>query len=197
MIKFKLPELPFKKNALEPYISEKTIEYHHEKHHKSYIKNLNLLISGTKFENLDLETLIKITDGPVFNSAAQVWNHTFYFAVLKSGSNHVLPGPFTAGVNESFGSFKFFKESFMKSADSIFGSGWVWLVLNRKGLMEIMNEINAGNPLRKGLIPLMACDLWEHAYYLDYQNRRSDYVKAFWKLIDWDMIEKRYNDILI
>jgi Fe-Mn family superoxide dismutase len=197
MMKFKLPELPFEKKALEPYISEKTINYHHWKHHQAYIKNLNILISGTKFENVDLETLVKITDGPVFNNAAQVWNHTFYFAGLKSGNDHVLKGPFTTVINESFGSVKFFKETFMRSASSLFGSGWVWLVRNPKGTMEIMIENNAGNPLRRGLIPLLACDLWEHAYYFDYLNRRPDYLKAFWKLINWKMIEKRYNDLLI
>lgn len=197
MMKFKLPELPFEKNALEPYISEKTIEYHHWKLHQDYITNLNILISGTKFEKIDLETLIRITEGPVFNNAAQVWNHTFYFAGLKSGNDHVLKGPFATVINQSFGSVKFFKETFIKSADSLFGSGLVWLVRNPKGLMEIMNERNAGNPLRRGLIPLLACDVWEHAYYFDYQNRRSEYLKAFWKIINWEMIENRYNDGLI
>lgn len=196
-MKFKLPSLPFEKEALEPFISGKTIEYHHGKHHQSYITNLNTLISGTKLEKVDLETLVKITDGPVYNNAAQVWNHTFYFAGLKSGNEQILKGPFATVIKNSFGSVNFFKETFIRSASYLFGSGWVWLVRKPNGSLEIVNEINAGNPLRRGLIPLLACDVWEHAYYFDYQNRRSDYIKAMWKIINWDLIEKRYNDALI
>jgi Superoxide dismutase len=196
-MKFELPELPFKKNALEPYISEKTLEYHHGQYNQAYITNLNNLISGTKYKNEDLETLIKITDGPVFDNAALAWNHIFYFDGLGTVNNHVLKGPFTTVINNSFGSVKFCKDTFLKSSLSLLGSGWVWLVLKPDGSMAIINLSNSGNPLRRGLIPLLTCDVWEHAYYLDYQNRRSDYINAFWKLINWEVIEKRYNDVLI
>ena len=193
-MKFGLPKLPFEINALEPYISGKTLMYHHEKYHKVYIENLNTLIRGTKFENKDFETIIKVAEGPIFNNAALAWNHTFYFSGLKPGNNHILKGPFANVIKRSFGSVRFFKEMFTGSAGSLLGTGWIWLVLNQKGLMEIINESNAGNPLRRGLTPILTCDIWEHAYYLDYQNRRSDYLEAFWKLIDWKLIEKRYED---
>ncbi|MEQ8226002.1 MAG: superoxide dismutase [Candidatus Eremiobacterota bacterium] len=193
-MKFLLPQLPYRMNALEPYISEKTLEYHYGKHHKAFITNLNNLISGTKFVDKDLEDLIRISDGLIYNNAAQVWNHTFYFYGLKPGNNHISDGPFMDVINGSFGSVEFIKESFIKSAVSLCESGWVWLIYNPKGSIEIICEKNAGNPLRRGLIPLLACDMWEHAYYLDYQNRRSDYIAAFWNLINWKLIEKRYNE---
>lgn len=193
-MKIELPQLPFEMNALEPYISRKTLAYHHEKHYHPYITILNNLIQGTKFENEDPEIIIKIAEGPIYNNAALVWNHAFYFYGLKPGNNNVLKGPFANVIKKNFGSVKFFKEVFNRSAISLLGSGWVWLVLNPEGSMELILESNAGNPLRRGLIPLLTCDLWEHAYYLDYQNRRSDYVEAFWKLINWELIEKRYNE---
>ena len=193
-MKFGLPQLPFKINSLEPYISGKTILFHHRKLHQAYVSSLNKLVAGTKFENIDYETIIKVAEGPIFNNAALAWSHAFYFSALKPGNNHIHKGPFVDVIKESFGTFRFFKETFTKSAVSVFGSGWVWLVLNQKGSIEIIHEGNAGNPLRRGLTPLLTCDMWEHAYYLDYQNRRSDYVEAFWKLIDWELIEKRYNE---
>jgi superoxide dismutase, Fe-Mn family len=193
-MKFELPELPFDKSSLEPYISARTMEFHYGKHHQAYITNLNNLIEGTKFKNADLETIIKLSEGAIFNNAAQAWNHKFYFEGLKPPKNNYLNGPFGQLIIDSFGSIAFFKESFTKAATSLFGSGWVWLVRNPKGSMEILPESNAGNPLRRGLIPLLTCDVWEHAYYLDYQNRRADYVEAFWNLVDWEMIEKRYID---
>ena len=195
-MKFELSQLPFKMDALEPYISEKTLEVHYGKHHRDYISNLNILTSGTKFENADLETIIKVADGPVFNNAAQSWNHTFYFEGLGPLNQSNLKGPFVNVINDSFGSVSFLKSMFIKSAISLFGSGWVWLLLNAKGSMEIIQERNAGNPLRKGLIPLLTCDVWEHAYYLDYKNRRSDYAESFWKLINWEQVEKRYDDAI-
>ena len=193
-MKFQLPQLPFGLNALEPYISRKTLELHHGKHHQVYVTNLNSLITATKFGKKDLESIIKVADGPIFNNAAQVWNHTFYFAGLKPGNNHLHEGPLLHIVNENFGSVTFLKDTFIKSALSVFGSGWVWLVWNPIGSLEIIKESNAGNPLRRGLIPILNCDVWEHAYYLDYQNRHHDYLEAFWKLINWELIEKRYND---
>ncbi|MCE5348183.1 MAG: superoxide dismutase [Bacteroidales bacterium] len=193
-MKFELPRLPFEINALEPYISGKTLEYHHKKHYQVYVTNLNKLIKGTKFEDKDFETIIKVAEGPLFNNAALAWSHAFYFSALKPGNNNIIKGPFLDAVKGCFGSARFFKETFAKSTLALLGSGWVWLVLNSKGSMEIINENNAGNPLRRGLTPLLTCDMWEHAYYLDYQNRISDYVEAYWKLIDWELIEKRYND---
>jgi superoxide dismutase, Fe-Mn family len=192
-MRFELPDLPYEFNALEPYISKKTLEFHHGKHYQAYLTNLNKLIHGTRFKNLDLETIIKVADGPVFNNASQVWNHRFYFESLRNGNNNSIKGPFADVIKRDFGSISFFKSTFAKAAVSLFGAGWVWLVLNQKGAMEIMQKSNAGNPLRIGLIPLMTCDVWEHAYYLDYQNRCDDYINAFWKLVNWDVVENRYS----
>lgn len=193
-MRFELPELPYELNALEPYISEKTLEFHYGKHHHTYLDNLNKLIRGTKYKNLDLETIIKISDGPIFNNASLVWNHTFYFEGLKPGYDNTLKGSFAEIIKSNFGSVSFFKRVFRESVGSFFGVGWVWLILNQRGSIEIIQKINAGNPLRLGLIPLLTCDVWEHAYYLDYQHRRGDYADAFLKLINWDLVEKRYND---
>jgi Fe-Mn family superoxide dismutase len=192
-MRFELSELPFGLNALEPFMSGKSLEFHHRIYQNTYLANLNNLIRGTKFKNLDLETIIKVTDGPLFNNASQVWNHTFYFECLRPGGTLGLNGSFAEIIKYSFGSESFFKSSFFEAAESLFGVGWVWLVLNQKGTVEILQKNNAGNPLRIGLIPLMTCDLWEHAYYLDYQNRLCDYIDAFWKLLDWEVVEKRYN----
>jgi Fe-Mn family superoxide dismutase len=195
-MKYELSPLPFEMNALEPFISKRTLEFHHGKHYQAYVSNLNNLIPGTKFTKLDIETTIKVADGPIFNNAAQVWNHKFYFDGLKPSGKSEPEGPFADIIIESFGTLSFFKESFIKSAASLFGSGWTWLVLNPKGLLEIIQKENAGNPLRIGLIPLLTCDVWEHAYYLDYQNRRADYIEAFWKLINWEIVEKRYIEVM-
>jgi superoxide dismutase, Fe-Mn family len=196
MMKFGIPKLPFEINSLEPFISGKTLMFHHEKYHQVYVVNLNKLITGTKFENKDFETIIKVAEGPIFNNAALAWNHTFYFTGLIPGNNHIIKDSFAGVIKKSFGSVRFFKETFARSAASLLGAGWVWLVLNPMGSLEIIHESNAGNPLRRGLIPLLTCDMWEHAYYLDYQNRRFDYLEAFWKLINWELIEKRYNDAI-
>jgi superoxide dismutase, Fe-Mn family len=195
-MKLELPALPFDMNALEPYISKMTLECHYGKHYLAYITNLNKLLTGTKYKNLDIETIIRLTDGPVFNNAAQVWNHSFYFECLRPGSNNLLKGRFADVIRHNFGTISFFKNSFIRSAESIFGVGWVWLIFNPARSLEIIQKGDAGNPLRAGLFPLLNCDLWEHAYYLDYQDRRRDYVEAFWKLINWELIEERYNDIL-
>jgi len=191
-MKFELPELPYKLNALEPAISAKTLEFHYGKHHQTYVTNLNNLIPGTKFENESLEKMINEAEGPIFNNAAQVWNHTFYFSGLHPAVNSAPLEHVAEAINGSFGSLKEFKEAFIKSATSLFGSGWVWLIKNPKGTLEIVQESNAGNPLRNGLKPILTCDVWEHAYYLDYQNRRLDYLNAFWDIIDWDVVEKRF-----
>jgi superoxide dismutase, Fe-Mn family len=193
---FQLPELLYEINALDPYISGKTLEIHHQKHFLPYVSILNTLIESSKFKNTDLETIIKIADGPIFNYAALVWNHSFYFNGLSPSKNSLLKGPFIDVIQKNFGSVTYFKDIFVKSAVSLLGVGWVWLVWNPRGSMEIMHESNVGNPLRKGLIPLLTCDVWEHAYYLDYHNRREDYVQSFWKLINWDLVEENYNKAL-
>lgn len=190
---FQLPPLPYNTDALEPHISRRTIEFHHEKHHQAYVNNLNSLVTGTKFENSDLETIIRVAEGSIFNNASQVWNHTFYFEELMSEGN-TLKGPFSKVISNNFGSVQYFKDTFIKAGSTLFGSGWVWLLWNPKGSVELLQESNAGNPLRKGLVPLLTCDVWEHGYYLDYQNRRSEYLEAFWRLINWEIIERRYSD---
>jgi superoxide dismutase, Fe-Mn family len=191
-MKFELPGLPYELNALEPFISKQTLEFHHGKHLMTYISNLNKLVGETKYENAELETIIKEAEGPLFNNAAQVWNHTFYFSSLKKFKLYVNLGAFAEAMNKSFGSFQDFKEAFTKACVGLFGSGWVWLVKNPNGSLEIIQESNAGNPLRRGLTPLLGCDVWEHAYYLDYQNRRPEYIEAFLQIIDWEVIGKRY-----
>ena len=191
-MKFELPVLPYEMNALEPFISKKTLELHYGKHHQTYISNLNNLIPETKFENAQLETIIKEAEGPVFNNAAQVWNHTFYFLSFSKNNESEPQGVLAEAINKRFGTFADFKDAFTKASTSLFGSGWVWLVKNQNGSLEIIQESNAGNPLRKGLKPILTCDVWEHAYYLDYQNKRPEYLNAFWKIIDWKVIEKRY-----
>lgn len=191
-MKIELPKLPYEMNALEPFISAKTLEFHYGKHHQTYVTNLNNLTSGTKFENAGLETMIKEADGPIFNNAAQVWNHTFYFFGLKK-ANKSLPHERTAAaITKSFGSYEEFKAAFIKAGTILFGSGWVWLIKNKEGHLEITSESNAGNPLRSGLIPILNCDVWEHAYYLDVQNKRLDYLNAFWDVIDWKSVEERF-----
>lgn len=191
---FELPPLPYEPDALEPHFSKRSIELHYGKHHEAYVNNLNGLVAGTKFEDADLETIIRVAEGTIFNNASQVWNHTFFFESLTPGQGRTLKGPFTKVLAGNFGSVQYCRDTFMKTALSLFGSGWVWLLWNPRGALEIIPENNAGNPLRKGMIPIMNCDLWEHGYYLDYQNRRTDYLNAFWNLINWEIIERRYNE---
>lgn len=189
---FKLPQLPYALDALSPHISEKTLDFHHGKHHQAYVNNLNSLIPGTKFENSDLETIIKEADGGIYNNAAQIWNHTFYFESFSSSPLTEPKGKLAAAINKQFGSFDEFKEKFSKAAATLFGSGWAWLVRKNDGSLEIIQESNAGNPLRKGFTPILTCDVWEHAYYLDYQNRRPDYIQHFWNILDWKIISDRF-----
>lgn len=189
---FELPKLQYNPDALAPYISEETINFHYGKHHQAYVNNLNGLIPGTEFENAGLEDIIMKAAGPVFNNAAQIWNHTFYFESFSKSGRRQPIGPFAEELNRSFGSFDAFREEFSKSAAALFGSGWVWLVKSEDGSMQIIQESNAGNPLKKGLQPIMTCDVWEHAYYIDYRNRRPDYIKAFWEIIDWDIVARRF-----
>ena len=189
---YELPKLPFKLNALEPYISKKTLEFHYGKHHQAYVNNLNKLTQGTKFENKTLEDIIKEAEGGIYNNGAQVWNHTFYFECFSSEGGGEPTGELMEAIIKSFGSFSEFKEKFTNAVATLFGSGWAWLIKDNNGKLDVIQESNAGNPIRNGLKPILTCDVWEHAYYLDYQNKRPDYIKAFWNLINWDIIGKRY-----
>jgi superoxide dismutase, Fe-Mn family len=189
---FELPKLPYALDALAPVIDKRTMEFHYGKHHQTYVTNLNNLIHGTKFENSTLEEIIKEADGGIYNNGAQVWNHTFYFTSFKANGNNEPTGNLAESIIKNFGSFAEFKEQFSKAAATLFGSGWAWLVKKGDSTLQIIQESNAGNPLRNGLSPILTCDVWEHAYYLDYQNRRPDYIKAFWDILDWETIGKRF-----
>jgi len=189
---FELPNLPYAYDALEPIISKKTLEFHHDKHHAAYVNNLNKLIKGTEFENTDIVDIIIKSDGGIFNNAAQVWNHSFYFDQFGKNSDKAPKGQLAEAINASFGSFDEFKEKFSTAAKTLFGSGWAWLVKKTNGSLEIVQTSNAANPLKEGLIPILTCDVWEHAYYLDYQNKRPDYIASFWDIIDWNVVSGRY-----
>jgi superoxide dismutase, Fe-Mn family len=188
---FQLPELPYAMNALEPFISQKTIEFHFGKHHQAYVTNLNNLVPGTEFENATLEDIVKKSTGGIFNNGAQVWNHTFYWNCLAPKTGGEPTGTVKDAIEVSFGSFADFKDKFTKAAATLFGSGWAWLVLTPHGKLEIVQESNAGNPIKNGLKPILTCDVWEHAYYLDKQNRRPDYIADFWNLVNWDAVKAK------
>lgn len=187
---FQLPELPYAPEALEPVISAQTISFHYGKHHQTYVNNLNKLIVGTEFENASLEAIIMKASGGLYNNAAQIWNHTFYWNCFTPHGSP-LEGKLLEAINRDFGSLEIFKEKFTVAATSLFGSGWAWLVKDASGKLSIVQEPNAGNPLKAGLTPLFTMDVWEHAYYLDYQNRRPDYIAALWSITDWKTIGAR------
>jgi Fe-Mn family superoxide dismutase len=189
---FELPQLPFAMDALEPYISKQTLEFHYGKHHQAYVNNLNKLVPGTKYENASLEEIIRKASGGIFNNGAQVWNHTFYWSCLTPDGGGEPVSDLLDVINRDFGSFAAFKEKFTTAAATLFGAGWAWLAKNESGRLEIVQESNAGNPITNGLDPLLTCDVWEHAYYLDKQNRRPDYITDFWALVDWAAVAKRY-----
>lgn len=189
---FRLPELPYAKTALAPHISAETLEFHYGKHHQTYVDNLNKLVAGTPMADKSLEELIKTTDGAVFNNAAQVWNHTFYWYCLAPKGGGEPKGKIGEEIKKSFGSFQTFKEKFTEAALTQFGSGWAWLVKKSDGSLGIEKTPNAGNPMTSGMKPLLTCDVWEHAYYIDYRNARAKYVEAFWSLVNWDFVEKQY-----
>jgi len=191
-MKFELPKLPYATDALEPVISKQTVELHYGKHLQTYINNLNNLIQGTKFENADLETIIKESDGAIFNNAGQTLNHNIYFLSFKSNGGGEPKGRLAEAINKQWGSFEEFKKEFNAAGAAVFGSGWVWLAKDNAGKLTIEKESNAGNPVRNGLIPILGFDVWEHAYYLDYQNRRADHLEEIWKIIDWDVVSDRY-----
>lgn len=189
---FTLPTLPYAANALEPVISEKTINFHYGKHHQTYVNNLNNLVPGTEFENADLDTIVKKSSGAIFNNAAQIWNHNFYFLTLTPNKGTKPSAALSKAIDDDFGSFDGFKDEFSKAALAVFGSGWAWLVKNAEGKLEVLKESNAGNPLTSGKIPLLTFDVWEHAYYIDYQNRRADYIASIWELVDWNVVSSRF-----
>ncbi len=188
----KLPELPYAQDALVPYISAETIEYHYGKHHAAYVANLNRLIQGTEYENMPLEEIITKSSGGLFNNAAQAWNHTFYWNSLSPKGGGEPIGALAEAIKKNFGSFSEFKEKFTNSALTLFGSGWTWLVKNPDGSLGIENTSNAGNPLTYGKTPLITTDVWEHAYYIDYRNARVKFIEAFWSIANWDFAQKNF-----
>jgi len=188
---FELPALPYAMDALEPFISKTTLEFHYGKHHQAYVTNLNKLVVGTEFENATLEEIVMKAAGGIFNNGAQVWNHTFYWNCLKPNGGGAPSGKLLDLIVRDFGSFEAFQEKFTAACATLFGSGWAWLSINQDSKLQITQESNAGNPIRSGLKPLLTCDVWEHAYYIDKQNRRPDYVSDFWKLVDWGAVAAR------
>ncbi|PKM13447.1 MAG: superoxide dismutase [Fe] [Gammaproteobacteria bacterium HGW-Gammaproteobacteria-3] len=190
---FELPALPYAKNALAPHISEETLEYHYGKHHQTYVTNLNNLVPGTEFEGLSLEQIIHKSSGGIFNNAAQVWNHTFYWNSLSPNGGSEPVGALANAINRTFGSFEEFKTAFTKTAVTTFGSGWAWLVKNKDGSLALVSTSNAGSPLTEGQTPLLTCDVWEHAYYIDYRNARPAYLDAFWALVNWEFAAANFD----
>lgn len=189
----KLPELPYSMDALQPHISAETLEYHYGKHHATYVEKLNGLISGTEFESASLEEIIKKASGGIFNNGAQIWNHTFYWNCLSPNGGGEPAGELSNSINKAFGDFNTFKEQFSQAAATNFGSGWTWLVKNSGGALEIVNTSNAGNPMTDDKTPLLTCDVWEHAYYIDYRNARPKYVDAFWSIVNWDFVSENFS----
>lgn len=191
-MKYEQPELPYQRDALAPAISAETVDFHYGKHEKAYIDNLNRLIKGTEFDDMDLEEIIVNADGALYNNASQAWNHIFYFFTFSPDGSREPGGALRAAIDRDFGSFEKFKEAFVDAGVGLFGSGWVWLCRDTNGKLLITQGSNAKNPLSDGLTPLLTFDVWEHAYYLDYQNRRADALRALWDIVDWDVVESRY-----
>ncbi|UCH84747.1 MAG: superoxide dismutase [Fe] [Candidatus Latescibacterota bacterium] len=190
---FELPKLPYAEDALAPHISKETLEYHYGKHHKTYVDNLNNFVPGTEYEGKDLEDIVKTSSGAIFNNAAQVWNHTFYWNCLSPEGGGAPTGELAAKIDETFGSFDKLKEEFSKLSIGTFGSGWGWLVKRQDGSLALQSTSNAATPLTTGDTPLLTCDVWEHAYYIDYRNARPKYVEAFWNLVNWDFVAENYG----
>lgn len=188
-----LPPLPYAIDALAPHISAETLEFHHGKHHKTYVDNLNKLIPGTEFENMSLEDIVRKSSGGIFNNAAQIWNHTFYWNCLAPQGGGTPSGALASAIDKAFGSFDGFKEKFSQTAITTFGSGWGWLVKNTAGGLELVSTSNAGCPLTAAQTPLLTCDVWEHAYYIDYRNARPKYVESFWNLVNWDFVARNFG----
>jgi len=192
LMEHKLPPLPYSMNGLEPYISKETLEFHYGKHHQAYVTNLNNQIKNTEYENESLENIIKKSSGGVFNNAAQVWNHTFFWQCMKSNGGGEPSGALADAINAKWQSFDRFKEEFTKNCVSNFGSGWTWLVKKADGSLDIVNTSNAATPLTSTDKPLMTCDVWEHAYYIDYRNARAKFVEAFWNVVNWDFVSSNF-----
>lgn len=189
---YELPQLPYDENALEPAISARTVHFHYGKHEKAYIDNLNRLIKGTDFEDEELEEIIRHSEGALFNNASQAWNHIFYFFTFSPEGRREPQGELRKAIERDFGSFEDFKKAFVDAGVGLFGSGWVWLSRDDDGKLFITQGPNAGNPLTSGLTPLLTFDVWEHAYYLDYQNLRKNALEALWDIVDWEIVESRY-----
>lgn len=188
-----LPALPYALDALQPHISKETLEFHYGKHHQTYVTNLNNLIKGTEFADLSLEDIVRKSSGGVFNNAAQVWNHSFYWLCLSPKGGGTPSGALAAAIDAKWGSFEEFKKAFSQTAITTFGSGWAWLVRNADGSLELVSTSNAATPLTMaGKKPLLTCDVWEHAYYVDYRNKRPDYVAAFWNLVNWEFVSANF-----
>ena len=189
-----LPPLPYLLDALEPHVSRETMEFHYGKHHRTYVEKLNELIKGTEYENMALEEIIRKAHGPVFNNAAQTWNHTFFWNSLSPEGEGKPEGALAGAIKSIFGSFDAFKDNFTKAATEHFGSGWAWLVLDSSGALAIETLSDAGTPLTSGAVPLLTCDLWEHAYYIDYRNARPEFLKAYWKIANWEFASRNFNE---
>jgi Fe-Mn family superoxide dismutase len=185
-----LPPLPYPMDALAPHISKETLEYHYGKHHQAYVNNLNKLIKGTEFEPLSLEEIVRTASGAIFNNAAQTWNHTFYWHSMAPGAGGAPVGALADAIVKQWGTFDVFRETFATSAAGNFGSGWTWLVKKHDGSLDVVNTSNAETPLTTGDRPLLTCDVWEHAYYIDYRNARPTYIEHFWNLVNWDFAAK-------
>ena len=188
-----LPTLPYAMDALAPHISAETLEFHYGKHHKTYVDNLNNLVKGTEFENTSLEEIVKKSSGGIFNNAAQVWNHTFYWNGLAPNAGGAPTGALADAINAKWGSFDAFKEAFTKCAVTTFGSGWAWLVKTPAGELDLVSTSNAATPLTTDNTALLTCDVWEHAYYVDYRNARPKYVESFWNLVNWEFVAKNFS----
>lgn len=187
-----LPQLPYALDALAPHISKETLEFHYGKHHQTYVTNLNNLIKGTEFADLSLEEIIKKSSGGIFNNSAQIWNHTFYWHSLSPQGGGEPKGALADAINKKWGSFEEFKKAFTQTCVGTFGSGWGWLVKTPAGELELVSTSNAATPLTTANKPLLTCDVWEHAYYIDYRNSRPNYMDAFWKLVNWDFASKNF-----
>lgn len=190
---FKLIDLPYPMNALEPHISQETLEYHYGKHHRAYVNKLNELVKGTEFESMSLDEVVKKSEGPIFNNAAQDWNHSFYWHSMSPDGGGQPRDELAAAIDAAFGSFEKFKEQFTQAGLTQFGSGWAWLVKNREGKLEIVKTANAGNPMTEGKKPILTCDVWEHAYYIDTRNDRAKYINNFWAIANWEFA---YNNFV-
>jgi Fe-Mn family superoxide dismutase len=189
---FELPQLPYAKDALAPHISEETLDYHYGKHHNAYVVNLNNMVADTDMADMSLEEIVMNSDGGIFNNAAQVWNHTFYWNCLSPNGGGAATGAIADAIESAFGSFAEFKKAYTDACITNFGSGWTWLVKNSAGELAIVKTSNAGCPLTEGVTPLLTCDVWEHAYYVDYRNARPAYVDAFWNLVNWDFVNANF-----